>query len=389
MNIIASKMDCSGCCSCYNACPQHCIDMKCDEEGFRYPVIDLERCVNCGICKKVCPVIHEYKGNSLGTAYACINTDENAHINSSSGGVFSLIAQYILKKSGVVFGAAFDSNLNVHHIEIKSENEIFKLQGSKYLQSNIGDAYKSVKEYLKQDIPVLFTGTPCQISGLKSYLGKDYDNLITQDIICHGVPSPEIWQKYLKYMEALANENISREHLPQFRNKKFGWKCFAVSLCFTSGKHLIEDLKKNLYMKAFLNNLCLRHSCYNCHSKSLERQSDITLADFWGVESVCPEMFDANGTSLVLINSEKGQNLFEQLASKMRYQEVDIKAAAKYNTAAYKSCERNVNRDSFMKEITACNFNSIINKYTKQSLCKSFITKTKRIIKKLFAESEK
>lgn len=382
MDKIIKKTDCSGCCSCYNACPKHCINMECDEEGFLYPVTDERMCIHCGICQKVCPVLHKYNGNSVGKAYACINLNESVHMDSSSGGVFALIAQYVLQKEGVVFGAAFDDSLNVKHIEINSEKEIFKLQGSKYLQSSIMDTYKKVEEYLKNDVFVLFTGTPCQISGLKAYLGKEYKNLITQDIICHGVPSPKVWQIYLKYLETSTNEKISKEIPPQFRNKTSGWKKNSVLVAFSGGGQILEEASKNLYMKAFLNNLCLRNSCYNCHSKSLERQSDITLADFWGVENVCPEMFDAKGTSLVFVNSEKGRILFECILHEMRYKEVDINAAVKYNTSAYKSCERNPKRAGFMREITSENFARTVTKYTKQPLIKVCIIKLKKTVKK-------
>lgn len=188
MQKIVDIEKCSGCHACFNICPKDCITMQENTEGFLYPVIDEELCVDCGMCKKACPVLSEYEGNSVGKAYACINNKENTRMKSSSGGVFSLLAEYILNRGGVVFGAAFDEALTVHHIEITHIDDLGKLRGSKYLQSRIENTYRKVKERLDAGVSVLFTGVPCQISGLKSYLGREYSNLYIQDLICYGVP---------------------------------------------------------------------------------------------------------------------------------------------------------------------------------------------------------
>lgn len=382
MRKITEKQMCSGCHACYNICPKRCIDMQIDSEGFWYPFIDEEQCVDCGLCKNVCPVLNEYKGKK-GQAYACINKDENILMKSSSGGVFTLIAEMILDMEGVVFGAAFDDDLNVCHTEVKSKAELYKIRGSKYLQSNIGDTYKKAKLYLEDNREVLFTGTPCQISGLKAFLGKEYDNLTTQDIICHGVPSPRVWQQYLEYLSKTRGSTVDKKNLPAFRLKQSGWMNFSVKISFNNGENHIQQFADDLYMQAFLKDLCLRESCYNCHSKAIERESDITLADFWGVENVIPEMFDDKGVSLVLVSSPKGQKIFEAISDKMVYKAVDIDEAAKYNPAAYKSCERNKKRDEFMSKITAGKFNKIVNKCTKQNLLKGYLGKIKRIIRKV------
>lgn len=382
MQEIANKKICSGCHACCSICPKHCIEMIPDSEGFYYPETDEQKCIDCKMCKRVCPILNEHTGNK-GRAYACINKDENVRIKSSSGGIFTLIAEDVLRLGGVVFGAAFDDELNVYHTDIKSSDDLEKLRGSKYLQSRIGDAYKKAKEYLDKGQTVLFTGTPCQISGLKSYLGKEYDNLITLDFICHGAPSPQVWQKYLEYLSLIENKKINRNYKPEFRDKSTGWQKFSMSVFFEGGKRHTQTLSDDLYMKAFLKDLILRPSCYNCHSKSLERESDITLADFWGIENILPEMFDNKGTSLVLINSLKGQKMFDIISDKMRYKAVDINEAVKYNTAAYKSCAENKNRDKFMNEITAENFDKVVKKYTKQNFIKRCLVKIKRIIKRM------
>jgi len=278
MEKIIEKKNCSGCHACYSICPKQCIKMCEDEEGFWYPQIDKEQCVNCGACKKVCPVLKEYQPNPRGKAYACINKDEGIRMKSSSGGIFTLLASAVIEQGGVVFGVAFDSDFSAFHTYVEDKTELEKLRGSKYVQSRIFDTYKKVKEYLDLKRIVLFSGTPCQIGGLKTYLGKEYDNLIMQDIICHGVPSPLVWQKYITLRETKAGSKIGRTF---FRHKKYGWKTYSVRFEFSNRTEYEQIFSKDLFMRAFLANLCLRPSCYNCHFKSKERESDITLADFW------------------------------------------------------------------------------------------------------------
>ncbi len=380
MQEIIDLKRCSGCSACFNICPKHCITMEPDDEGFLRPVIDNDLCVNCEMCKKVCPPLNEYKGNPKGKAYVCINNDEDIRLQSSSGGVFSLLAEYILRLGGVVFGAAFDSDLSVHHIEISSIDELEKLRGSKYLQSRIGDTYKSAKACLEGGKPVLFTGTPCQISGLKAFLGKDYENLYTQDLICHGVPSPDVWKKYLRFREKSAGASARRTF---FRHKKYGWKMFSVLLDFTNSTEYIQIFSKDLYMQGFLADLCLRPSCYNCHSKSVERESDITLADFWGIERVCPDFFDDKGTSLVLVNSAKGKRLFDEIVSQMRYKEVDIDEALNFNPAVWRSARRPKKRERFMRLVNEESFDKVVKACISRHTIRRLLGYAKRILIKV------
>ena len=361
---IKKKENCSGCHACYNICPQNCIKMKSDEEGFLYPNIDVDNCINCGMCEKVCPINDIYKGNLIGQAYACININDDIRNESSSGGIFSVIAEYVIENGGVVFGAAFRKDLSVHHISVTKKDELSKLRGSKYVQSKVGNAYKEVKDFLKEGKLVLFSGTPCQISGLKKYLGCSYDNLIMQDIVCHGVPSNLIWQKYLDYQKKRHKSNI--KCFPNFRLKDGEWYNYKIRIEFEHNKKYCRFHDEDLYMKAFINNLCLRPSCYSCHSKSLERESDITLADFWGVDKVAPEMFDNQGTSLVFVNSKKGKELFEKISNKFKYKEIDIKTAVQYNVSSYKSVPYNKNRKLFMKNIMTNRFDKALRKYIRR-----------------------
>lgn len=374
---LANKKICSGCHACYSVCPKHCITMEYDNEGFLQPQINRDLCIDCGRCRAVCPVLNEYKGNPKGMAFACINKNDNIRMQSSSGGVFTLIAEYVLDKGGVVFGAAFDKDLNVKHIEVCKKNELYRLRGSKYVQSSIGDSFKFAKDYLEKGRLVLFSGTPCQISGLKSFLHREYDNLITQDIICHGVPSLKVWQFYLRYQEAEYKSQIDRDSFPIFRRKDEGWKRYSLAFRFTCDKEYRETLDNDLFMRAFLSNVCLRQSCYNCHSKSLERESDITLADFWGINNLMPEMDDDKGTSLVFVNTRKGRKLYNAISCFMKYKEIDIDQVAMYNPSAVQSCVMTSKRKKFMGRVTTENFKLVTEKYTKESL----VLRTKIFVK--------
>ncbi len=380
MQKITQLKNCSGCHACYNACPVGCISMEYDGEGFLYPKIDKEKCINCGKCEKVCPVINEYKDGKKGTAYACINKDESVREKSSSGGVFTLIAEYVLDNGGVVFGAAFDEEFNVVHTKVDNKEDLDKLRGSKYVQSSIGSAFKQAKDCLEEGRLVLFTATPCQISGLKAFLGCEYDNLITQDIICHGVPSPKVWQKYIAFREKSAGAKTRRIF---FRHKRYGWKIFSVLFEFSNNTEYIKILYDDFYIRGFLANLYLRPSCYDCHSKSVFRQSDITLADFWGIENVMSQMDDNKGTSLVLVNSSKGKQVFEKIFEKMNYKMVDIDEALKYNSSAYKSVDMPKKRSVFMKLIDKYEFDVLIKKCIPSRPFRKVFRKIKNIVKRM------
>ena len=365
---VTEKSKCSGCHACYNACPKGCIQMIADEEGFWYPQVDKSTCVNCEICEKVCPVIHKFiSDNSRGTrALAAINSDTETRLISSSGGIFTLLAEWILKKKGVVFGATFSDDFQtVNHIYIDDVNNITKLQGSKYVQSKIGTAYEDVKSFLDMGRMVLFTGTPCQIGGLYSYLRKDYPNLFTQDIICHGVPSPLVWKKYLEERERKAKSRTTKVF---FRNKKYGWKAYSVFLEFTNKKVYIKGLSEDSFMRAFLSNACLRPSCYNCSFKSVKRQSDLTLADFWGVQSVSPELDDDKGTSIVIIHSKKGEELFSGIRNQIICTDTNLELIKKYNSSIVESAKINPNRRAFMDELQVKSFDKTVDKYFKISI---------------------
>lgn len=307
---------CCGCEACVNACPKHCINFKEDEEGFRYPKIDKSTCIDCGLCEKVCPVINQAPPQEPLSVYAAKNTNEEELLKSSSGGIFILLAKLVLRQGGVVFGAKFDEDWKVIHAYAETEGEIQTFMGSKYVQSRIGNTYSQARVFLKQGRKVLFSGTPCQIAGLNHFLRKKYDNLITVDVICHGVPSPKVWGKYLS---EVTNNGVKVIKNCKFRNKDNGWKRFNFKIEYSSkDKPIIISSyhKDNLFMRAFLSNMILRPSCYNCKAKSGRSHSDITIADFWGIQNVVPEMDDDKGTGLVLVNSPKGKTIIDTLKIK-------------------------------------------------------------------------
>lgn len=380
---IKQKQNCCGCQACYNICPKGAIRMKEDEYGFKYPEVDREKCVECGLCDKVCPIINSKKIDKVQRyAYACINKNEDIRKQSSSGGIFTLLAQSILLKNGVIFGAAFDENNNVKHICVEKEEDLYKLRGSKYIQSDINKTYKQAEEKLKDGHVVLFTGTPCQIQGLKAFLNKQYAKLYTADIICHGVPSPKVWNRYKSEIEKNNNSQIEKV---TFRDKSTGWHTYSFNAKFKSSDKFIEKFNNNNYMKVFLNDLSLRDSCYDCKFKGEKnRASDITLADFWGVEKVLPNMDDNKGTSLVIINSQAGENLFNMIKENIIYQKVDLTQAIKYNPSYNISAKKPKCREQFMDDINNMNFKNLSKKYIKKpNIFKRLIIKAKNVVRNI------
>lgn len=310
---VLKKSECCGCSSCVNICPVEAVSMEWDEEGFWYPKVDEDRCINCGKCQKHCPAIQvKYVNNSDPECYAMMAEDE-VRSQSSSGGMFTLLADYVFDKGGYVCGAAYGENFSVEHILVKTREELPKLRYSKYVQSDTKHVYQEVQDALKQEIPVLFSGCPCQIAGLNAFLGKEYENLYTVDLICHGVPSPKTFEKYLK-------DNYQGKPIREinFRDKRsFGWSTH-MNIYFEDGSTHLERCGIDSYYKAFLPCLGMRPSCAECKYTALPRQADISIGDFWGIGKYKPELADNKGTSLVLVNSSKGQKVFGEVREKMQ-----------------------------------------------------------------------
>lgn len=320
---IKQQRDCCGCHACTSVCPRHCITMQPDSEGFLYPAVDKENCINCGLCELVCPIINQSEIRNPIEVYAAKNQDDEIRIQSSSGGIFSLLARKIISEGGIVFGARFDDNWNVIHDWTDTFDGIAAFRGSKYVQSIIGNSYNEAKNFLQSGRKVLFTGTPCQIAGLKRFLRKNYDNLLTVDVVCHGVPSPLVWKEYLAELYNSSNKfykhifihsrNISKISDISFRDKTKGWKKYRFSVIRKDGTRLIEPSYKNLFMKGFLANLYLRPSCHHCPARSGRSTSDITMGDFWGIKEYYPKYDDDKGVSLLLIYSNEGKNIYDSI----------------------------------------------------------------------------
>lgn len=304
---ITDKKDCCGCSACVQRCPKQCISMQEDEEGFLYPVVDTAHCIDCGLCEKVCPVIHQDAPREPKSVYAAKNPDDSIRISSSSGGGFTLLAEQVIARGGVVFGARFDERWEVVHDYTETTDGLAAFRSSKYIQSRIAGAYIRVEAFLKQGRLVLFSGTPCQIAGLHRFLRRAYDNLLTVDVVCHSVPSPGIWRRYLaEKMTALGNP-LSQISSVSFRDKSNSWKRYDVVVTLKDGSSHREPSSKNVFMRGFLNDLYTRPSCSSCPAKNGKSGSDLTLGDFWGIESLMPDFDDDRGVSVVLANTERGK----------------------------------------------------------------------------------
>lgn len=358
---ILERKKCTGCGACSNICPTNAIEFNENDEGFKFPHILDEICIQCGRCEKICPVLHpKYLNDESPKCYAVIGKDELRE-KSSSGGFFSILAKYVLKKRGIVCGAAFtDDKKGVEHILISKESELDSLRTSKYIQSDINFCYRELKDKLDSGRLVLFSGCPCQVAGLKNFLSKDYENLITADIVCHGVPSSFVFEKFL-------NDISTQNELEvvNFRNKKeYGWTP-TMQIVYKDKSEYYEPKWKCDYYKAFLSIMACRESCGDCQFNRLPRQGDFTLGDFWGIGEVYPELDDNKGTSLVLINNQKAEKLFNKLTNQLKkYKNVDINIARKHNWNVFGSSRTHWERKRFFKLLKTHTLKSTINRIT-------------------------
>ena len=339
---IAEKYNCCGCHSCYNICPQQAISMLLDEEGFLYPKVDINKCTDCHKCEKVCPLLKRGETTNIPADISGIRaTRDDILLASSSGGLFSILAQSILDHKGYVAAARFDNDNNVVHTI--SNLSIKPFRGSKYLQSVIGDTFKRIKVLLLNGNEVMFAGTPCQVAGLKSYLQKDFPNLYCIDFVCHGVPSPVVWKEYVKTL----GKNVTSIN---FRDKTSGWPGYSFSYIKENSKHL-EKATDNPYMKGFLHDLYLRPSCHRCKFKNFSSGSDLTMSDFWGVWKNHPSWNDKKGAGIVATHTDKGKFLMHRIDTNL-YEKTPIlykQAYVDYNCSARIPTKYNTQRDIFFK----------------------------------------
>lgn len=372
---ITDKKNCCGCSACVQRCPKQCIRLEEDTEGFLYPQVDEETCIKCGLCEKVCPILNQADKLSVLEVLAVKNPDDEERMNSSSGGVFLPLAREVINQGGVVFGAVYDESWEVHHVYAEKIEDVYPMMGSKYLQSKIGNSFKDAERFLKQGREVLFVGSPCQIAGLRTYLrNKQYPNLLAVDFLCHGVPSPGVWRRYLaetyggydakeqSRLQATAGKNsvlLSSLNATspigdiKFRDKReSGWKKYRFVVRQKSASKadqntvLSSDIHyMNPFMQGFLFDIYLRPSCYACKCKNGVNHSDMTIADFWGINQSAPEFDDDKGVGLVLLNTKKGEEYFSRLPMDMMPS--NLEKAHYYNGGFNEHTKAHPKRDQF------------------------------------------
>lgn len=372
---LASSIECTGCGACVSICPKGCIRMKEDKEGFLQPAIDSKECISCHKCEHACPILNPEKidENQSTKAFAAINIDETIRQKSSSGGVFYALSEWTIAQGGVVFGARFDEQWQVVHDYAEKLDGIIPFMGSKYVQSVIGNTFKQARIFLEEGRWVLFSGTPCQLGGLRAYLGKHYDRLIQVDIICYGVPSPGVWRTYLQ-------ERIRRRGKItriSFRDKRDGWRHSRFVVSFERGDEEIDGL----FMGGFSYKAYLRKSCYDCPFRHYHRNSDLTIADYWGVHELCQEMFDDKGTSIVFSHSSLGDVVLDAISDSIK-----MKAQTRNNAIEYNPfmVEKHTVTDKRVRFFRIYRLTSSFDKSSIVILKDSIQTRTRRKVRKCF-----
>lgn len=366
MSVYEEKNKCCWCSACVMICPKQCISMQLDDEGFLYPLIDKSLCVNCLLCQKVCPVLKKRDKKNNPNCYIAFSRNKNIRKKSSSGGLFTELAKQQIEKGAYVYGAGFDENFEVIHKGGSSVELLEELRGSKYVQSRMDDKYQEIKEILDKGGSVYFSGAPCQVSGLYSYLRGRPEKLITQDFICHGVPSPLVWKKYLATFG-----NVKKV---EFRNKKYGWHYFALHI-ESDKKNYYKRLDEDFYLKLFLDNTTLRPICYDCPIKKQGSMADITLADCWSLNHMTDRVTDTDkGLSLVLANTLCGEKCLEELEKRgdVFKTKVDSQKAVSSQLALKKSASYNSKRNLFFDRLKNEEFSTLMNEWFRVSLKEKF-----------------
>ena len=388
---IENDKDCCGCRACENICPQDAITMEKNQEGFYYPKVNYEKCVDCGLCSKVCPMANKIDKNKekyldQPKCYAVTTKNEDVLNKSTSGGMFYEIAKYILDNNGVVYGSTMDKDLKVKHIAIGKIEDMPKIMGSKYVNSDLGDCFKSIRKQLNNKQLVLFSGVPCQCAALQNYLLKDYDNLITVEVVCHGTPNQDVFDKYIKYLE---NKEKAKVVDYKFRSKEASrWGTFRGNITYLRNS---KEYKKSVnadfdkYYTSFLNADNYRESCYVCPFANKERYSDFTLGDFWGIENIDTDLKHHNGVSSVIINTNKGVSVFERIKCNILNKEVTFNDVSAKNTQLKEPSVRNIIRNIWYENFNNHNFIKKIKiKLTVKKIVKLLIPSSlKQIIKNL------
>lgn len=380
--INSNLRDCVGCRACMEICPKGAICFQEDKQGFSVPVIDEDKCINCGLCDKVCQIGGEnsLKNNKATRVWGIKNCD-SIRKKSSSGGIFTAAAQDTIKNGGVVFGAAFQDDMQVCHIMVDTVEDIDKLRGSKYVQSNMGTVYSDILKMLQDGRMVLFSGTPCQVAAVRKYLSTRHvstDKLLTIDLICHGVPSPFVWKEYIDLIEKKFSKKIVEY---SFRDKENGWKGYHIKIVFEDGSVIRDTDFIRSFVTLFSNDLIIRQSCFFCEYASTTRCGDITIGDFWGLENVDKAFWDNKGVSMVIPNSEKGERAITNLCEGLDYKEYDTSCLTQPNL--HKSSDFGEEYDSFWNDYYTRGIYYVLCKYGKAGKVGAYHDILRRIRRKL------
>ena len=381
--ICDKKELCTGCMACKEVCPQNCIRVEVEEDGFSYPLIDKIKCSNCGLCKKTCPVNNSPNKNNTIKGYVARYKNEAILEDSTSGGSFTAFADYVFSVDGFLVGVVYDEDMNVIHQGILKEKQedVSKMRGSKYVQSDLKDIFYVIKEKLSNDQLVCFSGTPCQVAGLKTYLGKDYDNLITIDLVCHGVGSPLLFRKYIEYMENRYNSKVIDV---KFRNKTYGYHSGTMRVDFENGKQYFGSGRIDYMSKAFFKEASSRQSCYECPFRGKERYGDFTVFDSWHIEQLIPDKKDDDkGYTNLYVNTEKGLNFLQNLKGKLELWEADIDNMRELDGVMIENDPVKFNnRDELLSELNGNDFAKTMQKYLPVSKKDKLLELSKRFLYK-------
>ena len=351
MNEIINKCECCGCGGCCNACRTNCITMQPDSEGFLYPICEEYRCDYCSRCAIICPVRYPKQRAVTPKVYACFNNNTEERFSSTSGGIFSLLARKIIDENGVVFGATFNKKYEVVHGSAETITDLARLRGTKYSQSRMGNAFEQIQTALRQNRKVLFSGTPCQIAVAKNYLGRDIGNVLLVEIVCHSVPSPGVFKYYVNALQRCYGQTIKSI---DFRKKEPSWKNSQVVIEFEN-KTISESVYQNCFTCGFFNGLYSRPACHHCPSKGEFSASDLTLGDYWGIETAHPNMDSGMGTSLVLLHTSQGEEAFQSIASDMAVQESTLSLVVQRNPFLLHSSVPHEKRNLFFEQFAELN----------------------------------
>lgn len=363
---ILNKEDCNGCCACMDVCASNAIQMKTDEEGFWYPEVDSIKCSACNLCSEVCPELHalELKKNDFDKplAYAAVHKNIEVRFNSTSGGLFSALAEKMYREGGYVGGAVYCDDFSVKHLITNRKEDLERLRGSKYLQSNLSGWFREIKSLLAKGEKVLVCGTPCQMAGLRRFVAKNTANLLIVDFVCRGINSPWVFRKYLDSIENVAGKKIVAV---KAKNKELGWRNLTFKATFVDGKEAYHTRLNDYYTRGYLvANAYCRPSCYQCRFKGFPRIADITLADFWGIENVDTELDHDLGTSMVLLNSQKGVVFFDGIKEKVACRTVNLDVAVAGNSALLRSVpDATIDRKKFFNDLSTTSFAEVAEKY--------------------------